>query len=171
MPTSNHSLLSMAPGRSGGRSRLVLSLLPVVALLTGACTGAPPTDASAALRALNSAYDRALLDADAVALDSLYHPDFTYLGPGGELRSRAEQIAALTSGRVDVVEGRSDSVQVRVYGTTAILLGQFSGRARVGTDSFAFRERYSTTWLLDAGRWKLLVEHGTVLRVPADNER
>jgi ketosteroid isomerase-like protein len=169
MSTSNHSRRPVATRRAGRRHRWLRALLPVVALLTGACTGAPPTDASAALRGLNAAYDRALLDADAVALDSLYHPDFAYLGPGGELRSRTEQIAALTSGRVDVVEGRSDSVQLRVYGSTAILLGQFSGRARVGADSFAFRERYSTTWLLDAGRWKLLVEHGTVLRVPADN--
>ncbi|MCU0649252.1 MAG: nuclear transport factor 2 family protein [Gemmatimonadaceae bacterium] len=147
------------------RRPLPLLVCAAVVLLAG-CANARPTDATATLLQLNAAYDRALLDADSVSLDSLYHPDFTYLGPGGEVRTRAQQIDALTSGRVDVLEGKSDSIVVRVYGTTATLLGRFTGRAQVGTDRFSLRERYSTTWLWDAGRWRLLVEHGTVMRNP-----
>jgi Domain of unknown function (DUF4440) len=134
------------------------------ALLLGSCRDASPPDTLSTLLGLNAAYDRALVDANALSLDSIYHRDFTYIGPGGELRSRAQQIAALTSGRVDVIEGRSDSVEVHVYGPAAIVIGQFIGSAQVGTDRFSFRERYSTTWLLEAGRWRLRLEHGTVVR-------
>ncbi|HEY0929861.1 MAG TPA: nuclear transport factor 2 family protein [Gemmatimonas sp.] len=141
-------------------------LLLVFAVAVAACSGAPGEDPATTLRALNAAYDRALLDADSVALDSIYHQDFKYLGPSGELRSRAAQIAALTSGKVDLVKGKSDSVDIHVYGTTAIVIGQFSGRAQVDANRFAFRERYSTTWLRENGRWRLIVEHGTVLRDP-----
>lgn len=61
-------------------------LLPTAAAIVVACTAAAPEDLTATLRALDAAYDRALLGADSVALDSIYRPDFSYLGPGGELR-------------------------------------------------------------------------------------
>jgi len=146
---------------------LRITALAVVAVACAACRGREPQDFNAELLALNAEYDRALVDADSIALDSLYHADFTYLGPGGELRTRAAQIAALTSGRVDVVEGHSDSVLVRGYGSAAVLIGQFRGRAEVGAEAFAFHERYSTTWLLKSGRWRLVLEHGTVMRESA----
>ena len=146
---------------------LRIAALAVVMATCAACRGREPQDRNAELLALNAEYDRALVDADSVALDSLYHADFTYLGPGGEMRTRAAQIAALTSGRVDVIEGQSDSVIVRAYGPAAVLVGQFRGRAAVGADAFAFHERYSTTWLLESGRWWLVLEHGTVMRQSA----
>lgn len=157
-------------------ARVARLALPIGVLAITSCgdaTGDNTTDDNAAvsLRALNAAYDRALLDADSVSLDSIYHPDFTYLGPDGVMRSRREQIATLMSGDVDVIEGKSDSVDVRLYGSTAILLGQFIGRAQVGPEQFAFRERYSTVWLRESGQWRLLVEHGTVLRAPLSAQR
>lgn len=142
------------------------ALLAVSVAAVAACRDASMTDPAAALLARNAAYDRALVEGDSVSLDSLYHPDFTYLGPGGELRTRSAQLNALTSGRVDIVEGQSDSVVVRVYDSAAIVIGQFRGRARAGTDAFSFHERYSTTWLRVNGSWMLVLEHGTIMREP-----
>ena len=142
------------------------ALVAVSVAAVASCSKASVPDHVAALLARNAAYDRALVQGDSVSLDSLYHPDFTYLGPGGELRTRSAQLNALTSGRVDVVEGQSDSVVVRVYGSVAIVIGQFRGRARAGTDTFSFHERYSTTWLRENGSWMLVLEHGTIMREP-----
>lgn len=82
------------------------------------------------------------------------------------MHTRSAQLKALTSGRVDIVEGQSDSVVVRVYGSVAIVIGHFRGRARAGTDTFSFHERYSTTWLRENGSWMLVLEHGTIMREP-----
>ena len=158
----------MVNNRQSYSLRHLRFVLPLYCALIGAGCAAPTReDGATSLLALNAAYDRALVDADSVALDSLYHPDFIYLGPGGELRARTAQIEALTSGRVDILEGRSDSLEIRTYGSTAIMLGRFSGRAQDGAERFAFRERYSTTWVREAGRWRLLLAHGTVMREPA----
>ena len=154
---------SLSPASIGSFRR---GLVAGAVLVCAACSGTVPSEPTAELLALNAAYDRALVEADSVALDSLYHPDFTYLGPGGVVRSRASQIHALMSGHVDVIEGGSDIVTVRVYGSVAVMLGEFRGRARVGTDTFALHERYSTTWLRESGRWTLVLEHGSIMREP-----
>lgn len=157
----------MADNRTTRALRLFQRILPPCALVGSGCAEAAPEDGAISLLALNAAYDRAIISADSVALDSIYHPEFTYLGSGGEMRARTAQIAALTSADVDVLDGRSDSVEVRTYGTAAIVLGRFSGQGQVGAERFAFRERYSTTWVRDAGQWRLLLEHATVAREPA----
>ncbi len=112
----------------------------------------------------NGRYERAIVAADTSVLDALYLPEFAYIGPGGVVRDKAEQIRSLASGAVDVLEGRSDDVSVRIYGDTAILTGRFTGRARVSDDEFSFHERYSTVWIRDGSVWRLALEHGTVIK-------
>ncbi|WP_440223827.1 nuclear transport factor 2 family protein [Dokdonella sp. MW10] len=112
----------------------------------------------------NSSYERAIVAADTSVLDALYLPEFTYIGPGGVVRDKARQIQSLASGAVDVLEGKSDEVSVRIYGDTAILTGRFTGRARVSDDEFSFHERYSTVWIRRDGVWRLALEHGTVIK-------
>ena len=116
------------------------------------------------LREANHRYDVALVAADTLALDALYLPEFTYFGPGGVVRNKTEQIQALASGTVDVIAGRSDEVTIRIYGDIAILTGRFTGRVRVPGDEFSFHERYSTVWLHDGDVWRLVLEHGTVIK-------
>lgn len=112
----------------------------------------------------NRRYEQAIVAADTSVLDAMYLPEFTYIGPGGFVRDKTQQIQSLASGAVDVLEGRSDEVSARIYGDTAILTGRFTGRARVSDDEFSFRERYSTVWIRRDGIWRLALEHGTVIK-------
>ena len=116
------------------------------------------------VRAANHRYELALVAADASVLNALYLPEFTYIGSGGIVRSKDEQIQAISSGSVDVIEGGSDDVQVRIHGDTAIVTGRFKGRARTSGSEFSFRERYSTVWIRQGNDWRLALEHGTVVK-------
>jgi ketosteroid isomerase-like protein len=134
-----------------------------------ACTPISSLDVNrAALTDANRRYDAALLSGDAAALQALYADDFQYFGPGNVVRDKAAQVEALTSGKVDLIEGSSSNVEIRIYGATAVLTGRFAGRASVSGREFSFTERYSTVWVRQDGAWRLVLEHGTVIE---DNNR
>jgi ketosteroid isomerase-like protein len=132
--------------------------------LASRAPGVVERDLEKNLREANHRYDVALVAADTFALDALYLPEFTYMGPGGIVRNKTEQIQSLASGTVDVIAGRSDEVTVRIYGDTAILTGRFTGRVRVPGDEFSFHERYSSVWFHHGNVWRLVLEHGTVIK-------
>lgn len=133
-------------------------------LLLAANAPASDRDPEKDLREANQRYDLALVAADTPALDALYLPEFTYIGPGGVVRNKMQQIQSIASGTVDVIEGRSDEILVRIYGYTAVLTGRFTGRARVSGEEFSFHERYSTVWIHRGSVWRLALEHGTVIK-------
>lgn len=140
--------------------------LCAMATLAACVTGRDQGVDRLALTEANAAYDSALLHADAKALDHLYADDFRYFGPKGVERNKAQQIAALTSGDVDLLDGDSSDVDIRLYGATAVLTGKYMGRVRVSGREFAFTERYSTVWTNEKGSWRLVLEHGSVIEKP-----
>lgn len=142
--------------------------LPAIILL---CLSVPAPNALASerdpehdLRDANHRYDLALVAADASALDALYLPEFTYIGPGGVVRNKAEQIRSLASGAIDIIEGGSDHISITIYGDAAILTGRFTGRVRAHGEVFSFQERYSTVWINRGNGWRLALERGTVIK-------
>lgn len=142
--------------------RLLASGLGILAL--SGCVSKPGLESQRTeLVNANRKYDAALLGANARALGDLYADDFRYFGPKDVVRNKSAQIAALTSGAVDLIDGRSSEVDIRIYGTTAVVTGKFAGRVRVSGREFAFTERYSTVWVRQRGEWRLVLEHGSVV--------
>jgi ketosteroid isomerase-like protein len=129
-----------------------------------ACTSTPSAGSDRAeLADANRRYDAALISADAAALRELYTDDFRYFGPNHVVRDKATQIETLTSGAVDLIFGKSSDVEIRIYGSTAVLTGRFDGRVSVSGREFAFSERYSTVWVKQHNRWRMVLEHGSVI--------
>ena len=139
----------------------------VVALVLAltACSAVPSKPSRlAALIDANARYDTALVAADAAALAQLYADDFLYVTtPSDTRRNKTQQIAALTSGAVDLIEGKSSEVDARLHGDTATITGKFSGRYVASGKTVSFVERYTTTWLWNDGAWRLVLEHGGML--------
>lgn len=150
-PSSNHG------------TRVVVVVALVLAL--AACSAMPVTSSRmAALIDANARYDAALVGADGAALAQLYADDFLYVTtPDDTRRDKSQQIAALTSGTVDLIEGKSSDVDARVHGDTATIIGKFSGRYVASGTTVSFVERYTTTWLWRDGAWRLVLEHGSML--------
>ena len=86
-------------------------------------SGALAADPAETLRGLNPQYDKALVTGNVQALDRIYSEDFTYTNPDGVLRSKAEQLAFVSAGRLGLTSGRSDDTRVRVYGDFAVITG------------------------------------------------
>lgn len=138
----------------------------VALMLTLAACSAMPSKPSglATLIDANARYDAALVAGDALALAHLYDDDFLYVTtPSDTRRNKMQQIAALTSGAVDLIEAKSSEVDARIHGDTATITGKLSGKYVASGTTVSFVERYTTTWLWRDGVWRLVLEHGGML--------
>lgn len=134
------------------------------ALMLAACAGtrSTTTNAGEQLRAANAAYDKALIDGDATALNRLYTDDFRIIDDDANISDKQEQIRFITK-NVDVLDGKSDDVRVTMLGpASALMTGRFIGRYRYKGKEDDFVERYTSVWVRDADLWKLKHEHSSI---------
>ena len=103
---------------------------------------------------------QAQLDADVAALDELISEDLLFTGPGGELGTKAEDLAAHGSGTIRFREHNPEDLKVRrisddvaVSALRARLAVEFGGRIIRGT------YRYSRVWARENGKWQVVGGH------------
>jgi uncharacterized protein (TIGR02246 family) len=105
----------------------------------------------------------ALRSGDAGPLREIYADDYTLITPAGVVRSKADQINELTSGRlrqkIDVV-----ARTVRIYDDVAVIVSQersdilLDGR-QVGGDM-----RLTRVYKKFGSEWRVIATHGSLLR-------
>jgi ketosteroid isomerase-like protein len=151
------------------------TLIFFTAILLAACDrpaakqdNADQSKAESELKAANLQYDKALIDGDAASLDRFYTDDFQIIDDDAEVHDKTGQIAFMTQS-VDLLNAKSDDVQVKMLGPDAALLtGRFTGRYRLEGKENDFTERYSSVWVRDGARWRVKHEHSSV--VPRNRE-
>ena len=124
---------------------------------------APPATAEEEVRAAAAAWDRAMVTNDADAIGRHMTDDWTIVGPDGSVNDKAGFLAHVRSGALthDVME--SHDVRVRVHGDAAVVLARgVSGGAYRGA-RFHLVERVSCTFVRQAGEWRCLSTHLTML--------
>ena len=146
------------------RRPAALALLLLAAASCAGNGGAPDRSvAEAEVRRANAAYDRAVVTADAAALNEILARDYSYVTADGEVRDKVTQIANLTSGRFQIMSAGSEQVTVRWIGDDALLIGRFPARVRQGERETRIDERYSALWSREDGRWRLRHEHASLI--------
>ena len=146
----------------------VLLFLAFAAATVGSCAPthrlASHASNETSLRAVNAEYDRALIAADADALNRIYTEDFSFVGDKAELRNKREQIRYMTNGSLRLLSAASDEIAVTILGPDhALVTGRFIGRFRTGAHEADFTERYTSVWLRQGSRWRLRHEHSSLV--------
>jgi ketosteroid isomerase-like protein len=77
--------------------------------------------------------------------ERLLHPDYALIQPGGRIEGKAETIASLQSGGRHWEIARSDQLDVRIYGDTAVVIGRWRGKGRNTA-------RFLSVWVREHGR-------------------
>ena len=134
-------------------------------LLLAACQEAAPDRGAAekAVLAANAAYDRALIDGDAKALERFYTADFSIIDDDAGIHGKRDQIAFMTK-TVDLLDAKTDDLRVTMLGPDAALLtGRFKGRYRMGGKEADFTERYTSVWVRDGKDWRVKHEHASLV--------
>lgn len=122
-------------------------------------------ETKAEVAAAQAAIDRAILTADAKALESLLDETFVWTHPTGEKGTRTELVADLTAGTLRFSKLETAAVSVSAYGDTAVARGEsrrqrsaFPGSAP-GGDAQPYTSFFTTTFVNKDGVWKAVALH------------
>lgn len=122
------------------------------------------TNLEDSLRALEAARARAVLTGDTVALSLMLAPDFNEISRLGTVRSRADNIRDIASGRLHLTVIRQDSLTVRVYGDVAVLQGVAYNEGTFAGMPFTGKIRYTRVFVRRDGRWQAITVQQTMTR-------
>lgn len=100
---------------------------------------------------------------DMAALDRFMADEYVVTDPLGNVRSKAESLAAIESNKVLFESTKSDNVHVRINGDTAIVTGRSTFRGRYKGWSLCGQYQYTDVLVKRDGYWKAVSSHITAL--------
>jgi ketosteroid isomerase-like protein len=138
-------------------------LLPVMlAAAMAALAAGSPSDA---VKAAEKAWAVATVAGDEAALDKLLAGDLTYTHSTGDTDSKKVFVANLKSGALRYHKIDHESMDVRVYGNTAVLTTSARiATSRKGGPQNPAHLRFLHVWVLQKGAWQLAAHQS--LRLP-----
>ncbi len=125
-------------------------------------TNGPRVDAVIAyLHAACAAYQRN----DAAAIDSLVADGFILTDSHGVITTKADDLRNARERLIEFTAFRNEGMQVRLYGTTAVVTGRtiITGKTRDGV-TLDLEVQFTDTVILLDGRWRIVASHVSRLR-------
>ena len=122
------------------------------------------------LRATRALLKKAMLDGDVETIKNAYSEDYELVTRKGAVRSRAERIAMLESGKLKYLQlGEEADVTIKIYGRVAVVTGvvgasetEFDGERRSPES-----RRFTEVWIQQNGKWRTVRRQATTIVVPA----
>jgi len=100
---------------------------------------------------------------DFVTLDRIMADEYILTDPLGNVRDKAESMAAIATNEVHFESTTSDNVKVRINGDTAVVTGRSTFRGRYRGWSMAGRYQYTDVLVKRNGSWLAVSSHITAL--------
>jgi ketosteroid isomerase-like protein len=108
---------------------------------------------------LENEWNNAWVNRNIAIFDRIEADDYFMTSDGGNIITKAQDIAAVESGEDVATSVVSDEFKVRVYGDAAVVTyrmavtGQYKGKDN--SDQF----RWTDTWIKEDGRWQVVAAH------------
>ena len=100
---------------------------------------------------------------DMAALDRLMADDYVLTDPLGNVRTKAESLAAIEANELRFESTESDDVKVHINGDTAVVTGRSTFRGRYKGWPMAGRYQYTDVLVKRRGSLKAISSHITAL--------
>jgi ketosteroid isomerase-like protein len=111
------------------------------------------------VRRMESDWGVAFERKDLAALDRLMADEYILTDPLGNVRSKAESLAAIQTNEVYFESTQSDDVKVRINGDTAVVTGRSTFRGRYKGWSMSGQYQYTDVLVKRHGAWQAVGSH------------
>ena len=145
--------------------RLAVSL-PLICVFVGvlACAHSSPAgsqspspqSAEQAVRAAEHDWVDAALAHDADKFASLVADEYIELVPGARTVDKATWVSHIRSGTTKYESVEIFNLVIRIYGNTAVVVGDFSQKATSDGKDRSAAGKYVNTWIRRQGRWQVV---------------
>ena len=104
---------------------------------------------------------KAMLHGDTAALDRICADDLIYTHSDGTVETKAQWIESIKSGNQRYETFNRDNVQVRVYGSAAVVTGRSQVKIFSGGQEKSFQIRFAAMYAKLRGAWRLVAWQST----------
>src|SRR5215217_646879 len=148
--------------------RVLKRLAVLLVLLFCALAGAAATQSASQREVLAALHDwlDALAKNDLPRVERIVADDYRITVADGRVLDKTEDLEPLRSGKVKFRSAEATDVDVRVFGTTAIVTGVARFTADVGGNAASFQERFTDVYVKRRGRWQPVASHTTPVKPP-----
>jgi ketosteroid isomerase-like protein len=119
---------------------------------------------------LEKAWNRALEEKNAKALDMVLADTFVSVDTDGSVSSKREFLASIESPEYQPSQAVTEESNVKVYGNAAVVVGIFRVKGKEKGKPYVHRERFVDTWIKSNGKWQCVATTSTLIAAkrPAD---
>ena len=104
---------------------------------------------------------KAMISADAQALDAILADDLTYIHTTTREDSKKSLIESLVSGSLSYESIDTEGVRVRIYGDAAVVTGSAAIRVSSGGRLLSFSILFTDVYARREGRWQMVAWQST----------
>jgi ketosteroid isomerase-like protein len=113
----------------------------------------------------------AMLQHNAAALESLLADDFSAITADGAIQTRAELLANINSGTLNLSSLLLSERKVRIYGATAVVTSVAEVTGNRGENEVTGRYRYTRVYIHNAqGQWKIVSFEASRIQDPGERK-
>lgn len=120
-------------------------------------------DIKADIEALEKKWSAALAANDAAALAPLLADDWTNVDTDGSIQTKAEFLESLKSGELKFTSCTLGKINVRVYGDTAVVVGEDASKGTNGGEAFDEKGIFTDVWVKKGDAWVCVATQSAVL--------
>ncbi|WP_447639639.1 nuclear transport factor 2 family protein [Pandoraea norimbergensis] len=121
----------------------------------------------AAVELAEHALARAHLDLTAGldVIESLLHPDYVIIQPGGVMETKADVLASYRTGTRHWDTAQVDQLRSTQYGETIIVVGRWCASGHHGATWFDYQARFVSVWIKTVRGWQNITYQSTEITV------
>lgn len=118
-------------------------------------------DISSVIEDLEKERCEALISADIGKLEGLFSDRLNWCHSSGRVDTKAQLLERISSGATRYLSMKRSDTRVIVGDSGAVATGLVDMVAIVGDKEHTLSNRYTTAWLVEAGRWRLVAWQST----------
>jgi len=112
---------------------------------------------------------KAVLNKDADTLNQIYADDIAFTYASGQMRTKAQAVDDIRSGRNKLFKLDHDDIRIHVYGNTVVLTGRTQSTLRccdADSKPSQVHRRFTNVYMKLAGKWRLIAHQVTPIAQP-----